>query len=89
MVELLGAVLAFVAAVAVAAQVIFVRVGTQEGRPLDVLAVVLSISTVAITLLAAVWDYPDYGLTPMAVIAFAAAGLTGTFLGMIAYDASI
>lgn len=89
MVELIGAALALLAAIAIAAQVIFVRVGTEEGSPLDVLTVVLSISAVVVVVVAAFTHYPRYGITPMAMLAFAGAGVTGTFLGMITYYASI
>lgn len=89
MVETLGAALAFVAAVAIAAQVVFVRVGTVEGDPLDVLAVVLAVSTAVIVVVAGVAYYPRYRLTSVALLAFAGAGLTGTFLGMIAYYTGI
>lgn len=89
MVEYVGAALALVAALAIAAQVIFVRVGTEDGDPLDVLAVVLSISTVIVVLVAAFVHYPSYRLTTSSTAAFVGAGITGTFLGMIAYYASI
>ena len=89
MVEFVGATLALLAAVAIAAQVIFVRVGTEEGDPLDVLAVVLTISTIIVVAIAAALYYPSYRLTTASLLAFAGAGITGTFLGMIAYYGSI
>lgn len=89
MVAFVGVALALLAAVAIAAQVIFVRIGTEEGDPLDVLAVVLAISTFFVAAIAILVHYPTYRLTTTATLAFAGAGLTGTFLGMIAYYASI
>lgn len=89
MVEYVGATLALIAAVAIAAQVIFVRVGTEQGDPIDVLTVVLTISTAIVVAIAAVLYYPSYRLTTESTLAFVGAGITGTFLGMIAYYASI
>lgn len=89
MVEVLGVALALLAALALAGQAVFIRLGTERGTSGDALVVVLATNVVAFVPLAAAAAYPDYGLTPRAVAAFVAAGIVGTLLGRAFFYAGI
>lgn len=81
MVDLVGVSLAALAALGLAGQALFVRLGTRQGRSADALVVVLLINIAILVPLAAVLSYPDYGLTPVSILAFVAAGVMGTMIG--------
>lgn len=77
----LGVALAAFAALSIAGQAMFIRLGTANGRSNDALAVVVVVNLLLLLPAAALLAYPDYGLTTRAVLAFAAAGLLGTLVG--------
>lgn len=81
MAELVGAALAVAGALFIAVQVVCIRVGTTEGRSNDALVVVLLVNIGLIVPLSLVLEGGDLRLTPVAVLAFAGAGLVGTMLG--------
>jgi drug/metabolite transporter (DMT)-like permease len=76
--------LPLVGAVLLAGQALFLRLATREGRVSDVLVVVLVVNIGLLVPFAAVYSYPDYGLTTRSVLAFVAAGLIGTVFGRLA-----
>lgn len=85
----LGIALTLCAAFATAIQVICIRLGTTKGRSNDALVVVLACNIAILVPLAAIRQYPNYGLTGRSLLAFAAAGLIGTMLGRAFYYAGI
>lgn len=72
---------ALAAAVGLATQGIFVRLGTRGGRPNDALVVVLLVDLAIFVPYAAVTRSPDYGLTLTALAAFGVAGVLAMMLG--------
>lgn len=89
MVEVVGVALSAVAALALGTTSILVRLGTQEGDSRDVVVYTFAMNLLLAVPVAAVYYYPDYGLTPRAVVAFALAGLTGTLCGRVLFYRSI
>jgi drug/metabolite transporter (DMT)-like permease len=81
MVALLGVLFALAAAVGLASQALFIRMGTRGSRPTDALVVVLVVDLLIFVPYAGVVYYPDYGLTVEALAAFAAAGVLAMMLG--------
>lgn len=81
MVDVVGVSLAVLAALGLAGQALLVRVGTDSGRTTVALITVFVVNMFVLLPLALVLEYPDYGLTPRAVIAFVAAGVVGTMIG--------
>lgn len=79
----LGVVLATVTAVTWAGQYVCIRMGTRTGSVSDAMVISLSCNVLVLVPLAAVVHYPDYGLTPLAVAAFAGGGLAGSLLSRL------
>ncbi|QLG64272.1 GRP family sugar transporter [Halorarum salinum] len=77
------------AALAVAAQNLFVRKGTDGGAALDAVVVVIGVNVLVLLPSVAVLYYPDYGLTRTSWLSFAVAGLVGTLLGRVLSYTSI
>jgi drug/metabolite transporter (DMT)-like permease len=86
---LLGVVLSVTVAFVVSAQVLFVRVGAQHGGIRQAVLLSMIINIVIFLPAAAILHFPDYGLTPISLLSFFAAGLMGTFLGRVLYYDSI
>lgn len=89
MVDTVGVSLAVVSALALAASSLSIRLGTEQGRVRDFVVVSLIVNLVVLVPVAAVGFYPDYGITPTAIAAFTAAGVSGTLFGRVFYAASI
>ncbi|MDZ5813160.1 DMT family transporter, partial [Halorubrum sp. AD140] len=87
--SLVGLALATTAAVLLAVQNLCVRIGTTSGSTSDAVVIVMSINLGVIGPVAAVLHYPDYGLSPVAVGAFATAGIVGLVLGRVCMFAGI
>lgn len=89
--QLLGASFGLVAAVSLSIAAVAIRRGssTDDGSSFDALLIVLSVNVVTLVPIALVVYYPNYGLTPRSVVAFAAAGLVGTAAGRMGYYKSI
>lgn len=83
MVDVVGVGLAALAALGVAGQALFVRVGTQTARSTDALVIVFAVNLAIVGPVTLVTHYPDYGLTRLALLAFAGAGLFGMMAGRI------
>ncbi|TQQ82762.1 hypothetical protein EGH24_04790 [Halonotius terrestris] len=83
--SLVGVGFAVLAALALAAQSLAVRVGTKTQSVAAVTAVMYAVNLVVLLPLAAVVAYPDFALTPRAVVAFAVAGLLGSLVGRLCY----
>ncbi|MGM0590622.1 MAG: EamA family transporter [Halobacteriota archaeon] len=81
MVALLGVLFALGAAVGLATQAIFIRVGVQDGRATDALVVVLLVDLVIFVPYAGLSYYPSYGVTTTSLVAFAVAGILAMMLG--------
>lgn len=79
--HLLAIGLALLASVSNAFQNIFIRVGTDEGKPLDGVIVVMLVNTLLLLPVVVFVYFPDYGLTQTAWLSFIGAGLFGTLLG--------
>ncbi|WP_313696225.1 DMT family transporter [Halorarum halobium] len=86
---LVAVLVSLVAALGIAAQNLFVRKGTDEGRATDAVVVVIAVNVLVLLPSVAVLYYPDYGLTPVSWLSFAAAGMVGTMLGRILSYTSI
>lgn len=89
LVPLVGVALAVAAAVLLAVQNLCIRVGTTTGDTGDAVVVVMGVNLVCVGPPAAVRYYPEYGLSPVALGAFAAAGLVGLVLGRLCMFAGI
>ncbi|SEH65582.1 Uncharacterized membrane protein [Halopenitus malekzadehii] len=87
--DVLGAGLAVGGALTIATMGLLVRIGTEDGRASDALLVVLGTNLVVLLPLTLVWNYPSYGITPLAVLMFALAGITATLLGRSLFFASV
>lgn len=83
MTVVLGVVLAVVAAVAWAAQYVFVRLATVEGSTTDAVAVVLVCNVVLVVPAALVLSEPSTLASVDVLAAFVGAGLAGSLLGRI------
>ncbi|MFB6078974.1 MAG: EamA family transporter [Halarchaeum sp.] len=81
----IGAALAVLSALFLAAQSLTVRIGTRTHRVADVVAVMFATNLLVLAPVAGVTAYPDYGLTPRALAAFAASGLLGSLLARFCY----
>lgn len=81
--------LAVVAALALAAQGLAVRVGTADRTVTEVLTVVFVVNVVVLLPVTVALAPPALGLTPVAVAAFAAAGLLGSLAGRACYFVGI
>lgn len=79
----LGALLALAAATGWAAQYVLIRVGTEHGRVSDAVLVALGVNVAVLVPAAAVVHYPEYGLTPRALVAFGGAGIAGSLFGRL------
>lgn len=86
----LGVALAVVGAFGWAVQYVCIRIGTdhETGAVAPAMVVALVTNVLIVVPLAAVWHYPDYGVTPTAVAAFATAGLLGSVIARITQFAS-
>jgi len=78
---ILGVSFAFTAAFGLATQAIFIRQGTQEGRAIDALLIVLIIDILIFAPYAGVKFYPNYGLNVTSLLAFTVAGLLIVMIG--------
>ena len=78
-----GILLSALTAVLWAVHNIAIRLGTVRGGVADAITVVMLTNLVVIGPIAAVVHYPTYHLSPVAVGAFSAAGLSGLMLGRI------
>lgn len=87
--SLAGLALAIAAAVLLAVQNLCIRVGTATGDTSDAVIVVMGVNLVMVGPVAVVVHYPEYGLSPTAVVAFATAGVVGLVLGRICMFAGI
>lgn len=89
MIAIFGVLVAIVGSFALAAQSLSLRVGTHEGRVGDAVVVGLAVNVFVVVPTALVLYYPDYGLTPVSIASFVAAGLVGTLLGRVFYFGGI
>lgn len=87
--NLVGVSLAGIAALSVAFTSLGIRIGTDDGRTTDALVIVLLCNLTILIPITVVRHYPEYGLTPLSIVAFVGAGLTGTLLGRVFYFTSI
>lgn len=77
------------AALALASQSLFLRIGTRDSQPSDAVFVVILVNLVMLVPPVAIFYYPNYGLTRLSVGAFVAAGLFGTVVGRLLKYTSI
>ena len=88
-VSTVGVAFAVVAALGLAAQAVFLRLATRHGRIQDALIVGYVMNVLVIVPVALLVYYPDYGLTPLSIAAFVAAGLLGSLVGRAFHFAGI
>lgn len=88
MVSAIGVALALVGAVCLAGQALTVRLATRDAATNHVLVVVLAVNA-AVFVPAALMTTDDFGLTPVAFLAFVAAGLVSTMLGRVFFYGGI
>jgi len=86
---LIGAAFAVLGALCLAVQSLTVRLGTKTHRVTDVVAAMFGVNLLVLVPVAGVVAYPDYGLTPGAVAAFAVAGLLGSLIARFCYFTGI
>lgn len=88
--NLAGLALAVVGAFGWALQYVCLRLATdrRSGSVAAAMVVALATNVLVVVPAVAVWYYPDYGLTPLAVVAFAAAGAAGSVVARVAQFAS-
>lgn len=79
--HVLGVILGLGAAIMNALQSICIRKGTDTGRANHGVLVVMLTNVVILGPAVLLYYYPEYHITPTAVLSFAAAGLLGTMLG--------
>ena len=89
LVSLVGLSLAVLAAVLLAVQNLLIRVATDGGDVGDAVVVMMGVNRLLVVPVAVVRHHPAYGLSPVAVGAFAAAGITGLVLGRLCLFAGI
>lgn len=87
--HLIAVFMALGAAIALASQSLFLRIGTEQGNSFDAVFVVMSVNLIVLFPLVSVLYYPDYGLTRVSWVSFTAAGLFGTMLGRMLKFTSI
>ena len=77
----LSAFLTLAAAICAGVAQIFIRISTEHGNSNHALVVVMLINIVIIIPIAAIVSYPEYGINLESIMAFAAAGISGTMCG--------
>lgn len=87
--HLLAVFVAIGAALMAAAHNLFIRRGTENGRALHAVYVVVLVNFAVLLPVVGVAYYPDYGLTPRAWVSFIAAGLVATMLARLLNYTSI
>lgn len=85
----LGVTLSALVAVIVSIQVLFVRMGAEHGGVRQAVLISLAINLLTFLPAAAIVHFPEYGITPISMLSFAAAGFMGTFFGRMLYYDSI
>lgn len=88
-VSLVGVALAVLAAVLLAVQNVLIRVATDGGDVGDAVVVMMGVNLLLVVPLAVVRHHPEYGLSRVALGAFAAAGIAGLVLGRLCTFAGI
>lgn len=89
MVDVLGIGFALLGACMLAGMSLSVRLGTTAGRTYDVLAISLLINIIVLVPATSILYYPDYGISPTAVVTFVAVGVLSTLLARALYFESI
>lgn len=89
MVDFLGAGLSVLAALSLAVVALSVRLGTEHGRVRDFVIISLIVNLVVMVPVVLIGFYPNYGITPRAVVAFMGAGVSGTLFGRVFKAAAI
>jgi drug/metabolite transporter (DMT)-like permease len=79
--HLTGVVLALGAALSLASQDLFIRIGTDKGEAYHAVIVVMFVNLIVLTPIVGIVYYPDYGLTNLSLLSFIAGGVFGTLLG--------
>ncbi|RQG87910.1 DMT family transporter [Natrarchaeobius halalkaliphilus] len=87
--NLAGIALAVLAALGLSIAVICIRIGTDDGRSVDALVVVLLTNIAILVPVTLALQNPLSGLTRTSLVSFAMAGLVGTFVGRAFFYASI
>lgn len=85
----IGVAFAALAATGLAVQSLAVRVGTRTHSVSDVVTVMFAVNLLVLLPAAAVLEYPEYGVTWRSLLAFAAAGLLGSFVARVCYFVGI
>ena len=89
MIDLLGVGFALLAASGLAGQALFVRLGPRQHGASVAVIVTIGVNLLMFVPVAAILWYPDYGITPVSIAAFAGAGIVGPVLGRLSFFASV
>lgn len=88
-IHVFGVELSLLTALCASGQALLARVGSQYGGVREGVLLNMLVNAVIFLPAALLIEYPDYGLTPVSVVAFASSGLGGTLLGRLFYFVSI
>lgn len=86
---LVGVGFAALAAVAITVQSLAVRLASGRRSVAEIAAVIFALNLLVLVPVAAVAEYPHYGVTPAALAAFATAGLLGSLVARLCYFVGI
>lgn len=87
--QTIGVILALGAAIMNAVQQLCIRTGTDRGKVYDGVFIVMCVNLLILAPLIIIMYFPNYGLTRLSLLSFAAAGLLGTLLGRLFMYTSI
>lgn len=87
--SLVGVGFAVLAAAGLAVQSLAVRIGTRTRPVSDVIAIVFVVNALVIVPIAGVVGYPRYDVTLRSLVAFAVAGILGSFVARVCYFVGI
>jgi DME family drug/metabolite transporter len=88
-VHVVGVALSLGAATFASLQVVLVRIGSEHGGIREAVLLSMAVNVLTFVPAAILLEYPSFGVTAASVVAFCAAGLTGTLLGRALYYGSI
>ncbi|RQH02345.1 DMT family transporter [Natrarchaeobius oligotrophus] len=89
MVDVLGVTFALIAALSLGVTSIFVRLGSRSGKSNEIVIATFVANLAIVVPITLYVYYPNFGLTPRAIVAFALAGTVGTFFGRALFYRSI
>lgn len=86
---LVGVGFAVLAAIGLTVQSLAIRLGTRTHPVSDVITVMFVVNLLVLIPVAAIVEYPRYGVTPVSLLAFAVAGFLGSLVARLCYFVGI